>query len=291
MHCCCHHHILTRCFLFFAVDSTEEKAEEAAEAPNIRMSSSSKTNSKSSTGYVYKSDEQQWEAVHQSSIFISKGYYCEELIIEPPASFDGTEGTYQASFDEDNSVFVLKIAPNPVLNDPHALNSYYKNEYGLITADDSAREQAFRASAKCIQDKWYTYRHKLQWKGKPSEDLGRWWLDYTDIQLSGRVFPLLVIQLCSIKPVEVQSQKISMGLKKKTFKTPEKKNSNNKSPTAENDQQQLIAMLQELLPLMTPELQKTTAKKYGMTPEEILSSMQVNEARGTKRQHIESPQL
>lgn len=165
--------------------------------------------------YVYKEDEQKWDAVHQSSKSISKGYFREELIIEPPASFDGTEGTYQASFDEDNLVFVLKIAPNPVLNDPHALNSYYKNQYGLITADDSARDQAFRASAKCIRDKWYTYRHKLQWKGKPSEDLGRWWLDYTDIELGGRNFPLLIIQLCSIKPVEVQSQKISMGLKKK----------------------------------------------------------------------------
>lgn len=51
-------------------------------------------------------------------------------------------------------------------------------------------------------------------------------------------------------------------------------------------------MLQELLPLMTPELQKTTAEKYGMTPEEILSAMQVdpNDPRGLKRPHTELPQ-
>ena len=101
-----------------------------------------------STVYKYKDDERKWQPIFHSSRFISAGFHREELIVEPPASFDGSEGTYQAGFDNDNMVFVLKVAPNPILTDPHDINSYYKEEYGLVTADDSARNQAFKAAAK-----------------------------------------------------------------------------------------------------------------------------------------------
>lgn len=117
--------------------------------------------SRASNSYKYKEDEKQWEAVYQSSKYISKGFHRDEIIIEPPASFDGTKGTYQVSFDNNNQVLVVKIAPNPVLNDPHAINSYYACMYGIMTADDSARHQAFKVSAKSISDKWYTFRYSL----------------------------------------------------------------------------------------------------------------------------------
>ena len=176
--------------------------------------------------YVYRDDEREWNPIVHSSRFISAGYHREELVIEPPASFDGSEGSYQASFDADNAVFVLKVVPNPILTDPHDINSYYNQEYGIVTADDSARNQAFKAAAKDKMDRWFTYRHQLAWKGKPSDDIGRWWLDYTEINKNGRACPVLIVNMCSIKPVEVQVQKMSGALHKKKFKSPEKKESN-----------------------------------------------------------------
>lgn len=83
--------------------------------------------------------------------------------------------------DNANRVLVVNITPNPVLSDPHAINSYYAKMYGIITADDSARHQAFKASAKSISDKWYTFRYRLDWGAKPSVDLGAVpWLEYAD---------------------------------------------------------------------------------------------------------------
>lgn len=220
--------------------------------------------------YQYKPDEVQWNAIYQSSKFVSKGYNREEIIIEPPASFDGSEGTYQAFFDNDNTVFVLKIAPNPVLNDPHAINSYYANEYGIVTADDSARDQAFKASAKSVTDKWYTFRHQLDWKGKPSDDLGRWWIDYADLNVKARSYPLLIIQLSSIKPVEVKNKKISGALRKKTFLTPDRVSVEGKN-SEEDKLSDIIGMLQELFPMMSDEAKKSAAEKYGLTTEDVES--------------------
>ena len=117
----------------------------------------------SRTAYKYKDDKKRWDAVFQSSKYASKGFHRDKIIIEPPASFDGSEGTYQVSFDNDNRVLVVKIAPNPVLSDPHMINSYYAKTYGIITADDSGRHQAFKASAKSISDNWYTFRYHLAW--------------------------------------------------------------------------------------------------------------------------------
>ena len=173
--------------------------------------------------YRYKDDEKKWDAVFQSSKYISKGFHRDEIVVEPPASFDGAEGTYQVGFDNDNRVLVVKIAPNPVLSDPHAINSYYANMYGVFTADDSARHQAFKASAKGISDKWYTFRYHLDWAGKPSEDLGMVpWLDFAEFDSDGRVFPLLIINLSSINPIEEKVNKMSGKLVKKNFKSPAK---------------------------------------------------------------------
>lgn len=266
------------------IQGDELLLEESEEIKDVVMTTPPNTNQRVaapnvvtvSTGYKYKSDEKKWDAVHQSSKFISKGYHREELIIEPPASFDGSEGTYQASFDNDNEVFVLKIAPNPVLNDPHAINSYYANEYGIVTADDSARNQAFHASAKHIADKWYTFRHKLDWKGKPSEDLGRWWLDYTDIKVEGRSFPLLIVQISSIKPIETRVQKMSGKLTKKTFLTPDKKKQ--EKNIGDGGRAAVIEMLREIFPVMSADAKLAAAGKYGLTPDQIESLMDVDEA-------------
>ena len=183
---------------------------------------------------------------------------------------------------------MLKIAPNPVLNDPHAINSYYAKEYGIVTADDSARNQAFQASAKTIADKWYTFRHKLDWRGKPSEDLGRWWLDYTDIQVGGRSFPLLIVQISAIKPVETRVKKMSGKLTKKTFHTPTKVNNDGNRTDANMD---VIAMLRELFPMMTEDAKKQAAGRYGLNPDDIESSMDVsgNGERPSKRDRTGVP--
>ena len=187
-------------------------------------------------------------------------------------SFDGSEGTYQVGFDDDNRVLVVKIAPNPVLSDPHTINSYYAKAYGLVTADDSARHQAFKASAKSISDKWYTFRYHLAWAGKPAEDGAMPWLDYAEFLEDGRVFPLLIINLSSISPIEERAKKMSGKLVKKAFTSPTKvKGVNMSSPTA-----QAASLLEQMFKagfktsMMTDEM-KQAARKFGIDPEQNTS--------------------
>ena len=226
----------------------------------------------SATAYKYKDDEKKWNPIFKSSKFISNGYHREELIVEPPASFDGSDGTYQVSFDNNNSVLVLKVAPNLALSDPHDINGYYRQKYGIITAADSARDQAFKASAKGLTDKWYTFRHQLEWSGKPSEDLDGMmpWLDFADIDSQGRVFPLLIINLSSIKPIEEKQRKISGGLRRNKFKSPPKVKGVNMSadPTA-----QMAAMLEDMIAsgTMTPEM-KRAVRKFGLVNEDDMDT-------------------
>ena len=219
-----------------------------------------------------KPDEVQWNAICQSSKFVSKGCHRKEIIIEPPAGFDGSEGTHQAFFNNDNTVFVLKIAPNPVLNNPHAINLHCANECRIVTADDSARDQAFKASATSVADKWCAFRHQLDWKEKPSDDLGRWWTDCADVDVKARSHPLLVIQLSSIKPVEVKNQKSSGALRKKTFLAPDRVSVKGKN-NEEDKLNKIIGMLQELFPMMSDEAKKSVAEKHRLTMEEVKSGI------------------
>ena len=212
------------------------------------------------TSYKYKDDEIRWDAVFQSSKYISKGYHRDEIIIEPPASFDGSEGSYQVAFENENRVLVVKIAPNPVLSDPHAINSYYAKLYGIMTADDSARHQAFKLSAKTISDRWYTFRYHLDWPGKPSEDLGLVpWLDYADFESEGRTFPLIILNISSIRPIEEKAKKMSARLVKKAFKSPAKVQGVN---MAGDKTAQMAAMLEDMITSgsMTADMKRAVRK-------------------------------
>ena len=223
--------------------------------------------------YVYKEEEKKWDPFYQSSKFINYDYYHEELIIEPPACFDGTAGQYEASFDDDNKVFVLKIAPNQALGDPHAISSYYETEYGIKTAGDSARDQAFKESARVITDKWYTFRHRLEWPGKPaSSTTGRWWIDFADITVSGRIYPLLIVNICSIKPVEIKVEKTTSSLNRKKHLTPIRMTT---GTTSEKDS--AIMTLQKLFPTLNEEEREKTAAIFGLTSDQVRSSMDVEE--------------
>jgi len=152
--------------------------------------------------YKYKDSEQPWDPILQSSKFEYGGYYREQLIIVPPAGFDGSEGSFEVGFDEHNTFFYLKIAPHPVLTDPHHIDSLLAQEYKIITTPDSARHQAFCESSQRIADKWYTFRHKLDWRGKPSNDMGRAmpWLNLRDMVVGNRSFPVLIVNISSIEP-------------------------------------------------------------------------------------------
>jgi len=231
--------------------------------------------------YRYKDDEKRWDAVFQSSKYISKGFHREEIVVEPPASFDGSEGTYQVGFENDNRVLVVKIAPNPVLSNPHAINSYYANMYGVLTADDSARHQAFKASAKGISDKWYTFRYPLDWGGKPSEDLGMIpWLDYAEFDADGRVFPLLIINLSSINPIEEKVNKMSGKLVKKNFKSPAKVKGVN---MAGDKTAQMAAMLEDMIASgsMTADM-KRAVRRFALNEDD----MDLNDDEGNKNKRL-----
>jgi hypothetical protein len=211
--------------------------------------------------YKYKDDEKKWDPIFKSSKYVSNGYNREELIVEPPASFDGSDGTYQVSFENNNSVLVVKIAPNSALSDPHDVNGYYRQKYGIVTAADSARDQAFKASARGLSDKWYTFRHHLDWPGKPSEDGMMPWLDFADIDSQGRVFPLLIINLCSIKPIEEMQRKVTGGLKRNKFKSPPKVKGVN---MAGDKTAQMASLLEEMINTgaLTDDMKKSMRRVY-----------------------------
>jgi hypothetical protein len=273
------------------VETIDEYTEEEDEEPptimpaaqTIKQQQQAPGQGVSRTHYKYKEDEIRWDAVFQSSRYISKGYNRDEIIIEPPASFDGAEGTYQVAFENDNRILVVKIAPNPVLSDPHAINSYYAKMYGIMTADDSARHQAFKVSAKAISDKWYTFRYHLDWPGKPSEDIGMVpWLDYAEFDSEGRAFPLIILNISSISPVDEKSKKTSAKLVKKAFKSPSKVKGVN---MAGDTTAQMASLLEGMIKAgtMTPEMKAAVRKFGGMDHDSMYVDDEDDESRSNKR--------
>jgi len=173
----------------------------------------------------YKANESPWHPRTAHHVYPAKGYMRDTLLIEPPGSFTGEEGSYEASFDSDDQEFVFKIPPNPIFTDPHAIHAYQAAQYGRVFADDSSKEQAFKQSSKGKKDKWATFRHPLPFKGTRSEDLGRVpWMDFTSIEVDGKDTPVLIFELRSIAPIEEEEtvRKQSTGLRMKTFKSPTK---------------------------------------------------------------------
>ena len=185
-----------------------------------------KATAKASKGLSkYKANESPWHPRASHHVYPAKGYMRDTLLIEPPGSFTGEEGSYEASFDSDDQEFVFKIPPNPIFTDPHAIHAYQAAHYGRVFADDSAKEQAFKQSSKGKKDKWATFRHQLPFKGTRSEDLGRVpWMDFTSIEVDGKDTPVLIFELRSIAPIEEEEtvKKQSTGLQMKTFKSPSK---------------------------------------------------------------------
>ena len=219
--------------------------------------------------YKYKDDEIRWDAVYQSSKYISKGFHCDEVIIDPPPNFDGADGTYQVSFENENHVIVLKTAPNPVLSDPHSINSFYAKYYGVMTADDSATR---------VADKWYTFRYHLDCPGKPSEDLGAIpWLDYADFASEGRKFPWIILNISSIRPIEERAKKMSARLVKKVFVSPPGTN------MAGNKTAQMASLLDNMISSgeLTEDMKKAMRKFASIQDMETKSDEQQNK-RGRK---------
>ena len=228
--------------------------------------------SKSTTsGYKYKDDEIKWGPLFQSTVYDSKGYHREQLIIEPPACFSGQEGSYTADFDKDNKVFVLKWRPNTVVSNPYVINCYLRDQYGIITSDDSERHKLFKKSSKVIRNKWYTFRHDLKWAGKPALDLDNPYVDFTEIENDGEDYPVLIVNICSIKAIVEETSKMSTKLSRNTFKSPIKvKRSNTGDATAQMASMIEMMMKAGLSPSkMTPEM-KLAARKMGIDTDKML---------------------
>eukprot|EP00536_Pseudo-nitzschia_multiseries_P015880 jgi/Psemu1/44137/gm1.44137_g len=108
----------------------------------------------------------------RSHIYPSSNFMRERLVIVPPASFDGAEGSYQIRFDTNNSEFILKFKPNLVMDEPHHIHAYQTEEHGCFFTDDSLTAQTYKKSAVLGAGKWYIFRHKCSWQSEFSEDLG-----------------------------------------------------------------------------------------------------------------------
>ena len=102
--------------------------------------------------------------------------------------------------------------------------------------------------------------------GKPSEDLGTVpWLDFAEFDSEGRTFPLLIINLSSIKPIEEKAKKMTSKLVKKAFKSPSKVKGVNMTG---DRTAQMAAMLEDMIKAgtMTNEM-KAAVRKYGVDPD------------------------
>ena len=98
------------------------------------------------------------------------------------------------------------------------------------------------------------------------------WLDYTEFMEDGHLYPLLIINLSSINPIEEEkSKKMTGRLIKKAFVSPTKVTGVNMTgnPTA-----QVASLFEEMfkssfkLSMMSPEM-KQTARKFGVDPDEM----------------------
>jgi len=222
-------------------ESTGEGEEEEAESPRkppaapvantiaakevfeeeIQQETMTKKQPPQSAVIVQSSTEIPWTPVYTAFKYPSQGYNRLEILLDPPGSFDGSEGSYEADFEDDGKIFVFKVAPNPVFSDPYSINTYLAQEYGVQTSVSCGRHQSFNKASKAFVDKWYCFRIRLDWPGKPSDDLSHPWVDFVKIKSKGRIIPTVMINICSIRPLE-QRAKLSAKLSVKTFDTPEK---------------------------------------------------------------------
>jgi hypothetical protein len=176
----------------------------------------SSTKVASTTIYNYKDDEKKWDPFYQSYKFDAGGHHCLELIVEPPASFDGSDDKYQISLAEDNKILVVKFAPNLVLGDPLHVNGYKKHVHGLETVNDSSRNNAVEAQINRFAGKWYTFRYRLDWAGKPAMNMmgSMPWFVFTRIKLYNQRFPVVMINLSSIEPIKIKKPTVDTKLSK-----------------------------------------------------------------------------
>jgi hypothetical protein len=112
----------------------------------------------------------------------------------------------QITLTEENTVLVVKFAPNMILSDPSYINGYKKNVHGFETGLESARNNAAEAQQDRFAGKWYTFRYKLDWPAKPTVNLmGTMpWFAFSRITVYGQKFPVVIINLSSIEPIKIR---------------------------------------------------------------------------------------
>ena len=87
-------------------DKEEEEEEEEKFVPKqnpIMSTAPKKAPPKASASLHYKADEMAWVPAKMvsSHIYPAKGFMREQILLEPPASFDGRDGSYVCGIDQD----------------------------------------------------------------------------------------------------------------------------------------------------------------------------------------------
>lgn len=177
--------------------------------------------SRDSSDIVYKDDEVPFKPYVAHHYYKADDYYRKQTLIEPPASFDGTLGTYEAGIDKNGREFYFKVDQNPLFKEPKYIHGCQSQVHGRIFGKDSSKTQAFKDATKADEGKYRTYRERIDWEAEESSDLGLPLVDFAEIVTeSGKAWSVLIVELKSKKPIDEGKIKSSHGLTRNKYTAP-----------------------------------------------------------------------
>jgi hypothetical protein len=82
--------------------------------------------------------------------FKSRGYKRMQYIIDPPGSFNGSEGSYKVLVD-DHEWLTLSQTIDEVITDQHHVHSYLSHKYGRTFGDNSSKVNNWKEAMKAVK--------------------------------------------------------------------------------------------------------------------------------------------
>jgi hypothetical protein len=196
---------------------------------------------------VYEADEVEWHPALSSSVVFwnSKGFHRATFYIEPPSCAQTRKGTYKVGIkriSKNEAEFFLKFPQSPVHTDPvEVVLSFQTRVYLCAYGEDSSKVLAMKQHVKKMAGKWSTYRQRIPWDAKFSDDLLCPGKDLIGLQnKEGHSNPVLIFELKSVVPIIAEDDgdlNDSEDLVSKAFSPqPKNKGVNMQGPTAQAQQ-------------------------------------------------------
>jgi hypothetical protein len=195
----------------------------------------------------------------------SRGYKRVQYIIDPPGSFDGSEGSYKVLVDD--QWLTLNQTIDDVITDQHHVHSYLSHKYGRTFGDDSSKVNNWKEATKAMKqtnpklETVFRIKTPIKCQKDPANDLENPGVIYVVINRKNKngeikKVPVLIVELKSETPLEDDSEE-GKALTGETFMSPDKTPAGVKGETAE-----IASLIQMMLDngVSLEKVKKATAK-------------------------------